>query len=427
MSFEVIMNALKSNTVNVKDLIDVALADPKLGVVNLMILRCLLHIIVQRSDLEHCLVQFQDIQINNNKYRANDLLHLSQFKNGKLLVDETNKILPIFKIKYIKSDLVNKNGIIDILNNIIDFVSDFVDSKDLCNEIISTILINIEDAENSFEKDRLELLEERKKENENDSVQQDLKCIINKIIQSVYDQNDPFIRISEIDEFVKKTIEIEIHKLNEEISTSISENMRILEANQNFLRQKIEQGKSKTYAKEAVQDLSKRQNSNFTQLYNDSSDDGHIESIRKSILLSSNDNGMDLINTNDRDSRMHIPICLKDGEQTKRNAEIQVSIHSESSLEASIVDIPVKTKEQIFIQKVRPSRFCGGKHTIINKTKNNLLKKGLNDQYIENIVNKIRQNLRSQLMQNEGKQQPNKCCRCMHKKNLFALLGKPIF
>lgn len=423
----------QSKVVNVKELIDIALAVPNLGVVNLMILRCLLHIIVQKSNLQHCDVQFQNFpheRIGNTESEPTNNFYLAGFRNGQF-TSTMKKETFTYKIKAIEKETEDKHDANDILNCILEGIDASVEPREICKNIVSDLNDTIMEGGALLQEDLSRTLaEELKKKKDHIKIEKDLGMLIGNVVQNVFDCKDPFIRNSEIGDLIMGIVGNEIKELNDKISNQISDAISSVKAKQEILLEHMNKEITRDQIKYMSEETQKSQlNPLFANKNVDSVDYLSSEPIRKSILVQPNENRRYDVNEMSRFSRDYTPLNMSDTEQLRRNVQVQTPLQSDVSSEVSRDISNRNTKFMIKDAEIvsNKSRFCGGKHTITDKKNNNLMKNGFKDQHIESIVNDIRQKLRNQLINQKRGNQSNPCCGCRVKNNSFAVQGNQFF
>lgn len=200
---------------NIEVLVDMALATPKSGVLNLSILHSLLHIIIRKLNLHKCKVEFTDRLHENMKNTKQHLkcMRINEYHAGNLVETELDnnaedKIIKIKRIYEIPTsqeklhiasevlaDIINSFGVcnerLQISKEIVSGIIESTATKASCNRYLKTILTDI------IENTTKSCVEKKDFVTFN---------VLNDIIQQVCESSDPFLRSSQIEEIINKKL-----------------------------------------------------------------------------------------------------------------------------------------------------------------------------------------------------------------------------
>lgn len=461
----------RKETLNISELVDLALASPKSGVVNLSILRCLLHVLVRNSRLNECNIEFRDqlhgIVEKARKQRPSHVtFHMSKFIDGKLRRFVDAEFPGTLKIKTTEECLTENWSVADsILNHVFNQINSDAIATDISRSTVAEIVESTLDQTSA--KDELEssirlIVEEIAKENrsmaeEKGKYRMSLH-IIEDLISLALDRSDPCIRLSQIEE---KVSDILMRKMHSECV----DNLRLeIGKTQNFVEREIEQmkksianerkksdstrraeetsGKSKT-ADSAITLVNDDQNSPMKRRTSIESRKFHskIESLCQDFTLieDSSEKKASKKPNEESDFIERTEICSEESScsdnirsniKMVQNRNIETQYSFDSLDKACISDVKTESHPKLLSKpkrqatEVKATRNCGGAHTVSLKSNQKSKKSITNDQYIDFLAIEMKENLR------KGKK-PIYCaledCKCAQSKaKCFRIHGRTV-
>lgn len=135
---------MSESLVKLDQLVDIALAMPKLGVLDLSALRSLLHILVRKMNLQHCKVELPDTWERVERIlKSRPPIAINEYNAGKLVQQEHSEVdNSVIKVKHPKKRSDSNNDGNGIVSNILDGILNgiFIRYSDVDSTRLSQII-----------------------------------------------------------------------------------------------------------------------------------------------------------------------------------------------------------------------------------------------------------------------------------------------